>query len=62
MNGVSEANCEVLEEPETLEKPVVNQTDSDPYLPLPTRTAPFVLPPIAPSTEEEETLKQPLEP
>ena len=49
MNNVLEANCELLEEPESLEKPVVNQPDTDPYLPLPTRTEPFILPPIAPS-------------
>ena len=62
MNGVSEAFCTMLEEPQTLIRPYVDEPDMDSYLSTPTRTTPFAMPPPEPSGEEDDPLSQPLEP
>ena len=56
MNGVEEAICEMLEEPEGLARPSEHDLETDQYLPLPTRTTPFTMPITDPNNQEEDPL------
>ena len=48
-SSTAEFYCEVLEEPETPEKPVEPEPEKDPYLPYPMPPRPFTMPPAEPS-------------